>query len=395
MSSSDSIVIAGSVAQRPGIGGHTWQFLQYLLGFKRLGWRVLFLDRLETGMCFDEQGAPVAPEDSVNVRYLRRVMDDFDLADGYSLLHDGEVISGLSRPEMRLRLQESLLLLNVMGFLDDADLMASARLRVFLDTDPGYGQMWQALGLANIFHSHDRYVTIAENIGKPECSIPTCDIAWVTWRQPVVLDQWPCIPLDGASRFSAIGAWRGPYDRVEYNGHTYGQRVHEFRKFFTLPQMTRSRFDLALDIDGSDAADIEALTQNGWNLVKPSTVSATPQDYRQFIQASQAELMISRGMYVDSRCGWFSERSACYLAAGRPVLAQDTGVSSLLPTGNGLLTFSTLEEAAEGVREIEARRAYHAKSARELAESYFDSDKVLPILIDRVTSSCREGSPPL
>jgi hypothetical protein len=386
MNSADSIVIAGSVAQRPGIGGHTWQFLQYILGFQHLGWRVLFLDRLEPGMCTDGYGAQVPPEESIQLGYLRRVMADFGLGDNYALLYDGEVFAGLSRAEVKQRLGESAFLLNVMGFLNDPDLLGAARLRVFLDTDPGYAQMWHALGLANMFHSHDRYVTIAENIGRPDCPIPTCDTDWITWRQPVVLDQWPVCPPVAGSPFTAVGVWRGPYDRLEYSGHSYGQRAHEFRKFFSLPRLTDARFELAFDIDASDAADIEDIQAHGWNLIPPSTVSATPQAYRAFIQASRAEFMIARGMYTQARCGWFSERSACYLATGRPVLATDTGLDALLPVGDGLVTFSTIEEAVEGVNAIEANYEHHARSARELAESYFDSDAALLALAERVTA---------
>jgi hypothetical protein len=387
MSSSDSVVIAGSVAQRPGIGGHTWQFLQYALGFQRLGWRVLFIDRLEPGMCTDSRGAPVAPEDSIQLSYFRRVMSDFGLSDHSALLYDGEVIEGLSRNQIEQGLGESAFLLNVMGFLNHAEMLAAARVSVFLDTDPGYAQMWQALGLANVFHAHDRYVTIAENIGRPDCPIPTCGIDWIAWRQPVVLDEWPECPPVAGSPFTAIGAWRGPYDRLEYAGHSYGQRAHEFRKYFPLPQRANARFDLALDIDVSDVSDIDAMKQHGWNLIPPSEVSASPQDYRSFIQSSRAEFMVARGMYTQARCGWFSERSACYLATGRPVLATDTGLEALLPVGDGLLTFSTIEEAVDGVNAIEGNYAHHARCARELAESYFDSRAALLALAERVTAA--------
>ena len=387
MNSADSVVIAGSIAQRPFIGGHTWQFLQYLLGFRRLGWRVLLIDRLEPGMCRDEAGDLCPPEASVNLRYSRQVMDDFGLSDQYSLLYEGEVLDGVARPEIEAQLRESAFLLNVMGFLTDPDLLASARLRVFLDTDPGYAQMWQDLGLATMLHSHDRYVTIAERIGAPGCGIPSCGIDWIRWRQPVVLEQWPFVAPQPAAPFTAIGAWRGPYAPLEYRGHSYGQRVHEFRKFLCLPGLTGAKFDLAADIDPSDQKDIDALRANGWNLIPPEQVSATPQDYRAFIQASRAEVMVSRGMYVDTKCGWFSERSACYLATGRPVLAQDTGLHGALPVGDGLLTFTTPDEAVEGIRDIQARYEHHSRNARELAESAFDSDAALLSLATRVTAS--------
>ena len=382
------IAIAGSLAQKPRQGGHTWQFLNYLLGLRRLGWDVLFLDRLEPGMSVDAAGNPCAVEDSVNLAYFLDVMRRFGLADAFSLDYgSGTRLYGMPRAEVLEFLRTSAAVVNVMGFLVDEDLLAAAPLRVFLDTDPGFGQMWRDLGQADLFRGHDRHVTIAENIGTPRCTIPTCGIDWITWRQPIVLDQWPAqaplVPADGG-RFSSIGAWRGPYAPVEHHGKTYGLRVHEFRKFVSLPAMTGGRFEVALDIHAAETRDLALLAEHGWTLADPAIVACDPWVYRDYLAGSAAEFMATKGMYVDTRSGWFSERSICYLASGRPVLAQDTGLAGLYPLGTGIVPFATLEEAAAGVAEIRGDYARHARAARAIAEDCFASDTVLSDLLRKI-----------
>ena len=378
------IVVAGSVAQRPGYGGHTWVFLQYLLGFRRLGYDVLFIDRLEPDMCVDESGGQCAPEDSVNLRYLLNVLRTFTLEHSYALLYDaGKRVIGRSRAELIEWVKRSSLLLNVMGFLDDEDVLTQAPSRVLLDIDPGFGQMWQALGLYELFQGHDHYVTIGQNIGRSDCTVPTGGIDWVTTPQPVVLDQWPAQPPTGSS-FTSIGSWRGPFAPVEYRGGTYGLRVHEFRKFLDLPKQTGKTFEVAMEMHEADREDLERLRHSGWHLSDPRAVAGSPAAYQRFIQASGAEFMVAKNMYVRARSGWVSDRSICYLASGKPVLAQDTGLAATYPVGEGLLTYSTLDEASAGVEEICGNYARHARAARTLAEEYFDSDKVLGGLLARL-----------
>lgn len=379
-----TIVVAGSLAQRPNYGGHAWVFLQYLLGFRRLGWDVLFVDRLEPEMCSEEGSDGARVEDSEHLAYLSRVMDDFGLGDRWAVLTDGgRRVLGMDRSDLAARIAGATMLLNVMGYLDDEELLDRCELRVFLDIDPGFGHMWQDLGLHEMFHGHHRYVTIGENIGSDRCTIPTCGIDWVTTKQPVVLDEWPTSPVpDGA--ISSVASWRGPFGPIEYEGRTYGLRVHEFRRFFGLPDLTGADFELALDIHQAEVPDLEALDEHGWRRVDPMTVAARPGRYRRYLQDSAAELMIAKNMYVQSRSGWFSDRSACYLASGRPVLAQDTGLEGLLQTGHGVLTFDSPAEAAEATRAVMADPAHHGAAARRIAEEHFDSDVVLPRLLDQV-----------
>jgi hypothetical protein len=380
----ETAIVAGSVAQRPNAGGHTWVFLQYLLGLRDLGWDAILLDRLEPDMCTDPSGDPCPLESSVNFRYLQEVLKRFGLRDSYALLYDGGATClGMSRDELLERASQSALLLNVNGFIADEQVLERANLRAFLDIDPGFGQMWRELGLHDPFVGHDVYVTIGENIGRPECEIPTGGIDWVTTPQPVVLEHWPAQPRGGGA-FTSVVSWRGPAAPVVYRDKTYGLRVHEFRKFASLPKVTSETFEVALDIHPADQADADLLRSNGWALVDPVSVAGDPWSYQDYVQRSRAELMIAKNMYVESRSGWFSDRSICYLASGKPVLAQDTGFSRLYGSGEGLLSFSDLGQAAAGAEAIASNYDAHARAARELAEEHFDSRKVLGSLTSRL-----------
>ena len=380
----DTVVVAGSLAQRPGHGGHTWVFLQYLLGFKRLGYDVLFLDWIEPGTCVDAAGHACSVERSSNLAYLVQVMDRVGLSDAFSLSYDdGRRTVGLSRQEALARVSDAALVLNVMGFLTDPETMGRASRRVFLDIDPGFPQMWRALGLADQFTGHDAFVTIGENIGRPSCPIPTCGLEWITTPQPIVLDDWPPQPR-GGSRFTSIASWRGLYGPVEYGGKTYGLRVHEFRTFVELPRLTGQPFELALDIHLDEVRDLALLSGNNWLLVNPREVAGDPWAYQAFIQQSGAEFGVAKNMYVQTCGGWLSDRSICYLASGKPVIVQDTGLGDLYPTGEGLLTFSTLDEAVAAVSEVARHPDRHARVARAVAEEYFDSDTVLRRLLAKL-----------
>ena len=371
------VVVGGALAQRPGYGGHAWALLNYLLGFRALGLEVLFLDRLDTGM---------APSEAARDRcagWLGEVMEGAGLADSWCLLLEGETV-GISRAAAIERVRESELLLNVMGFLDDEEVLDASPRSVFLDIDPGFGQMWHQLGLADPFAGHDAFVTVGEKIGDPDCLVPTCGLEWVASPHPVALEEWP--PVAGGARFTSVGSWRGPYDPVEYEGRRFGLRAHELRKLVQLPALVDPELELALEIDPADSGDLEALRENGWNLVDPAEVAADPGSYRRYIQGSGAELMVAKGIYVEARSGWFSERSIAYLASGKPVVALDTGFSERYPTGEGLLAFSDLEGARAAVEEVNGNWARHSRAAREIAEEHFEAKKVLGRLLEEVAA---------
>lgn len=365
----NTIVLAGALAQKPRRGGHTWVFLQYLLGFKKLGWDVLFLDTLEMR------------EYSPNVTYFVDVMRRAGLEDSYSLeCSGGEIRIGLSRHEVLERVRRSAVFFNITGFLKDDEVLACAPKRVFLDIDPGFIHMWQELRLADLLRGYDSYVTIAANIGTTACSIPTCGLQWTTTRPPVVLDFWTSVPAPGR-QFTTIATWRGAFGPLDYQGKTYRLRPYEFRKFIELPRRSGKAFQIALDIHEAEVADLALLRSNGWSVVDPFDAAGDPQSYQEYIRNSSAEIMIAKNMYVESNSGWFSDRSACYLASGRPVLVQDTGLANHYPTDKGVVAFTTMEEALAGAESISAYPATHSRAAREIAEEYFDSDKVLKHLL--------------
>jgi glycosyltransferase involved in cell wall biosynthesis len=366
-------VIAAGLAQRPDVGGHTWFALQYLLGFRRLGWDVLLVDRLDPTM---------SENPTANLDFLADVFEAFGLADCWTvLLPDGDA-AGIPRVEVERRMADSDLLINVMGYLDDEHLLGLPPLRVFLDIDPGFGQMWRELQLHDLLAGHDRFASVGLNVGTPACTVPDCGQTWIPTLPPVVLDAWP--PAAGGEAFTTVASWRGPFDAVEYDGQRYGLRAHEFRRFLELPERTSAKLELALAIDDADVLDRKRLTAHGWSLVDPLAVAGDPFSYNRFIRRSGAEFTVAKGMYVDTGSGWFSDRSACYLASGKPVIAQDTGFAEHLPTGDGLISFTTLDEAAAAVEEVRANPVRHRRAAREIAEEHFDSRRVLRRLIDEL-----------
>jgi hypothetical protein len=378
-------VISGSLAQKPLQGGHTWVLLQYLLGFRLLGWDVTFIDELAADMCFDEAGDPCAFEDSVNWRVYRNVLEDFGLLDDACLILDGgKRFVGITEQDLLDKVRNSALLLNIMGYLGHEDILAQASRRVFLDIDPGFGQMWADLGLVNLFEGHDDFITIGERIGTPGCPIPTCGLDWITTPQPIVLEHWPACYSANPDGFSSVVSWRGAYGPISYKGEQFGLRAHEFRKFFELPFRTKRPFQLALNIHTADSKDLGLLHANRWDIVDPQHAVSDWRSYRRFIQESSAEFLVAKNMYVKTNSGWFSDRSICYLASGKPVLAQDTGLEGLYPSNEGLLLFRTIDEAVAQVEDLEARYDDHCRAARELAETRFDSNRVLSNILGRL-----------
>jgi hypothetical protein len=342
-----------------------------------MGFEVLFLDRLDAASDL---------RDPANVRGFVELMRSFGLDGAYSLdLGPNEDPVGLSRADVRTRMRDADLLLNIMGYLEDADLLALARRRVFLDIDPGFGQMWRALGWCDVFAGHDAFLTVGARLGQRDCLVPDCGISWIGTLPPVVLDLWPTSG-DAGHHFTSVGAWRGPYDPIEFEGATYGLRAHEFRRYASFPRSVGLPFEAALAIDEADAADAERLRNGGWTLIAPDAVARTPADYQRYIRASRAEFMVAKGMYVHTGSGWFSDRTACYLASGRPAIVQDTGLGDVLETGAGLLVFRDPDEAREAVASVHGDWARHARAAGELARAHLDSEVVLKRALDRIAA---------
>jgi hypothetical protein len=360
-------VVSGALGNKPGQSGEAWVKLSWIRGLQRLGIDVWFVEQLAESMEGDERAAA----------WFRAVTERFDLAERAALLERGESIVGPSVEDLAALAAEATLV-NISGHLTFAPLFESFRRRVLVDIDPGFTQFWHAQGLegANV-EGHDAYFTIGERIGHDDCPIPTGGIDWRPVRQPVVLEDWPVIAGDAADGFTTIATWRGPFGPVEVGGRTYGLKVHEFRKFIELPQRSAHKFEIALDIHPGDERDLAALRERGWLIADPGQVASDPDALRAYVQGSGAEFSAAQGMYVDTACGWFSDRSVRYLASGKPVLVQDTGFGHTLPVGEGLLAFRTMEEAVARADEIADRYSEHCAAARKLAEKHFESGRVL------------------
>jgi hypothetical protein len=375
----DTLVVSGAIANKHLNGGEAWVRLSWILGLRRLGFDVWFVEQIDEGTCVDAADAPAPFAQSENRRYFEQVVERFGLGDRASLLYEGgREAAGVLLEELLPVAQEARLLVNVSGHLDLEPLMSRLRRKAYVDLDPGFTQFWHADGTAGArLEGHDVHFTVGENIGRPGCPIPTCGLDWRAVRPPAVLEEWPVADAGDADRFTTIGAWRGAFGPVEFDGHTYSLKVHEFRKVIELPRRSQQRFEIALDIHPGDERDRAALEANGWTLVDPRVTVPGPLEFRDYVQRSGAEFSVAQGIYVETNSGWFSDRTVRYLASGRPVLVQDTGFSANLPVGEGLLTFTDLDGAVKGAERIAADYEHHRRAARAVAEAHFDSDTVL------------------
>jgi hypothetical protein len=380
------IVVSGALANKPGNGGAAWTRLSWLLGLKRLGHEVYFIEQIAANACSDAAGSPCDLADSVNAAFFRHVAGRFGFAATAALVCEDDLKSiGLPVTELTDVAAAADLLVNISGHLTLEALKPRLRRRVFLDLDPGYTQIWHTQRLAERqLRGHEFYFTVGENIGTPGCSVPVGDIRWRTIRQPVLLDEWPASFADGLERFTTVADWRGAFGRIEYDGAVFGVKAHEFRKFVAMPARTGERFEIALNVHAADRADAESLRRHGWTVVDPKSVACTPDRFRSYIQGAGAEFSVAQGIYVETGSGWFSDRTVRYLASGKPALVQDTGFGRTYPSGRGLVPFATVDEAVKGAQSIAADYGGHARAARAIAEQFFDSDKVLPELLQQV-----------
>jgi glycosyltransferase involved in cell wall biosynthesis len=375
-----TILLSGMIAGVPHQGGATWAILQYLLGFKRLGYNVHFIEPVEQA-ALRPAGVPLARSD--NAAYFRRVMAEFGMGQTSALLLAGtQRTVGLSYERLREIARRADVLVNISGLLTDEALTEDIPLRAYLDLDPAFTQLWQvAEGIDMCFAAHNRFVTVGQAIGDPDCEVPTCGLEWVTTPQPVVLERWPAGRITTHDALTTVANWRG-YGSIEHEGVFYGQKAHSWRQFFSLPALSEERFAPALAIHPEESKDLAALRANGWRLIDPERVTQTPAGYQCFVRGSKAEFGIAKSGYVASRCGWFSDRSVCYLASGRPVIAQETGFSRFLPVGSGLFAFDTIDEVLASIEALNGDYDRHARAARAVAEEYFDSDRVLERLLN-------------
>lgn len=368
-----SIAIAGMICGQPRQGGAAWAVLQYVLGLRALGHDVTVVESV----------SDLAPGTEP---FFGELVRAFDLGGAAAVVvAEGRTI-GMSRESLVERLRRADVLLNISGMLRDPDLVDAIPRRVFLDLDPMFNQAWHLAGEDMGLDRHTHHVTIATRLGRPGCTVPDCGRDWITTLQPVCLDHWPVAASLEHDGLTTVGHWRS-YGPVTHDGVFHGQKAHAWRDLIDVPRMIAKPCLPALSIHDGEARDLAALRGAGWRLLDPATLCGTPAEYRRFVQGSWAELGIAKSGYVISRSGWFSDRSCCYLASGRPVIAHDTGFSEDLPTGAGLFPFATATDVAAAVEAIAADYEGHRRAARTIAERFFDARRVLPSLLDRVMAT--------
>ena len=381
------VVVTGLVATYP-VGGVAWDYLQYLEGFRRLGCNVFYLE--DTGQwCYDPDAATFIRDATAGSRYLADTLAGFSpsLADAWSVRGPDGVVHGRDAEAVRRACHGADLFLNVSGASRLRDEYRGARVLAFVDTDPGYSQARAAAvdrgtvdpqmqDAVAIMRAHDVFFSLGEHLGAPDCAIPTGEIAWRPTRQPILLDRWKAPPSTGTA-FTTVMSWRIDPPSPIVDGRVYGGKDVEFERFLSLPAHTAARLEVAI----AGAAPRARIAAAGWHVVDAQAVSRTMADYRGYILASRGELSIAKNAYVAPRTGWFSTRSAAYLAAGRPVVLQDTGFSAHLPLGPGLHAFTTIPEAVAALDAVERDYAAAARHAREVAVECFAAERVCERLL--------------
>jgi hypothetical protein len=273
------------------------------------------------------------------------------------------------------------LLINISGHLPPGSPLMRVPRRAYIDVDPGFTQIWahQAdLGLDR----HNLFFTVGQNVGRPEFKIPTLGIEWVPTLPPVNLDAWPAVIDEKYQRFSTVADWRGSQNAI-FEEEYYGTKRDEFVRFLSVPVKANQRVELALCMGQHDFEDLGLLDGHNWRIRDPFLYVGDPKSYREFIQNSKAEFSVAKRGYVKSNSGWISDRTACYLASGKPALVQSTGFEWRLPAGKGLVTFRTVDEAVAGIESIKKDYISHCHAARRIAEDHFNSDIVLGSILDR------------
>ena len=384
------VVVSSVIANKPFNGGNARMVLNWLEGLQQLGVDVFFLEQIRSSDCVDEAGAPARARKSANRAYFEKVLDAAAFGDRAALICDpadtldDATVIGATPAELHDLASDADLLINISGHLSVQALTTRFRRRAYVDLDPGYTQIWHAQrpDAARLEH-HDVYFTVGERIGTPACGLPTGGIHLRPIRQPIVVAGCDVTSPVPPERFTTVASWRGAYAPIAHDGTTLGSKAHEFRKIADLPRITGRSFEVALDIHPGDDKDLHLLRTSGWSVVDPLHVAAMPDDYCRYIEASAAECSAAQGMYVQTRCGWFSDRTARYLASGKPVLVQDTGFGAVGRCDEGLVVFDSVADAARGVERIARDYRAHSEAARQLAERYFDSTEELGRVMDQ------------
>jgi hypothetical protein len=380
------ILVSGVISLPPFLPGTAWDRLHYVLGLRALGHDAWFVEEVAPDWCVDRAGRPCGFSESVNRESFRATMEGFGLLPKACQVYDGgAATAGADFETFLAEADGAELLINISGHLKSERIMGAVRRRAYLDQDPVYTQLWVAEYGADLkLDEHDVLFTTGINIGTSASPVPDCGMRWHHCLPPVVLEHWPLRIDPAASRFTTIASW-GRFGELEYGGERYSSKYKEFLRFAELPARASQELELALRVEPGDERDTTALEQGGWKLSDAAELR-TLDDYRDYIARSRAEIDIAKGAYVTGRAGWIGDRSCQYLASGKPVLAQSTGLERVVPAGRGLVTFSDIDEAVAAVAEVNDDYEAHCLAARKLAEEWLDARKVLTGMIERCLS---------
>jgi hypothetical protein len=376
------LVVLGVMGRSP-FAGVAWQVLHYLEGFRRLGCDVWYVEDTRTWAYDPDQNAITAASGST-IRHLGRVMEWLGQGDRWVYVAaDGEALGPAGR-----RLEELLASTDMLVNLTGATLLHDSHLRVpvriYLETDPVMPQIELAQGrrfTIDLLAAHTHHFTYGENLGASDCLVPVERFSFRPTRQPVVLEWWTPGAGNGQGRFTTVANWKQTDKDIQWQGETYyWSKDREFAKLIGLPRRVKPPLELALSQIDSDS--IALLESNGWRVADALALTKDMGPYRSYIVGSRAEFTVAKDQNVRLRSGWFSDRSACYLAAGKPVITQDTGFGNVLPTGAGLFSFRTEEEVVAAVELIERDYAAQATAAREIAAEYFAAERVLARVLE-------------
>lgn len=382
-----TIVLLGMMTRHP-VAGVVWQTIQYLIGFARLGYQVYYVEagahQPSSMLMSDDPGQ--GDRSLAAAGFIDHLMRRFDLGDrwAFQALHSDGRCYGLSESQLQQLYQTADWIINLHGAtLPRPEHCATGRL-VYLETDPVAPQIElydNRSDTIEFLSAHQAFFTFGENYGQPSCQVPVCDrFAFKPTRQPVVTDFWQLGEPGHGTHFTTIGNWQQQWREVTFKGEVYHWSKHyEFLKFIDLPSWTSQTFELALS--RYETTDQQLLESKGWRVRDALSFSTNLDAYRDYILGSRGEFTVAKDQNVRLRSGWFSDRAASYLAAGRPVITQETGFSEILPTGDGLFAFSTLDDILAALDAVNADYQRHSRAAAELARGWFNYDVVLTRLL--------------
>ncbi|MDQ6765511.1 MAG: hypothetical protein M3Z22_05350 [Verrucomicrobiota bacterium] len=382
------LVVMGFMGSIP-IAGVIWQHLHYIVGLQRLGHDVYYIED-SARLPYNPETLQIEDEFDYAVASLRRLASDYGFADRWAFCaryESGFPTAGLSLPKIRKLYRDADAILNVCGSQElNEDLLPNERL-IYVESDPGLEQIKvdrRDPPTLKYLGRHHALFTFGENVGTEHFPVPARGLKWLPTRQPIVTEFWQtrAAPSAGAV-FTSVANWTtGGLKDFSWRGEKYvWSKSNQFRRFLSAPQAAGETFELATDI--KDVRTRARFERHGWRFRSPQRLSVRLRDYLNYIRRSKGEFTVAKDQYVRLRTGWFSDRSACYLAAGRPVITQETGFTRHYGNNGGLFAFSSLGEIAEAVKMINADYRKHSRAARELACEFFEAETVLKSLLDR------------